>query len=83
MLSGVILSATAQTRTARGIPDMSTRTPDETTKAPEDDEQDHDCVALDLEDGQVILYDPAETGAWLQSDVYATIQRSEEPRPPR
>jgi hypothetical protein len=83
MLSRGILSEAVQTRTARGIPDMSTRTSDETTNTPGDDEQDHDCVALDLEDGQVILYDPAETGAWLQSDVYATIQRSEEPRPTR
>ncbi|WP_254535289.1 DUF7331 family protein [Halomarina litorea] len=50
---------------------MSTRTYDEAAGGHGTDA--HDCVALDLEDGQVILYDPAETGAWIQSDVHVTL----------
>ncbi|MFD1514973.1 DUF7331 family protein [Halomarina rubra] len=51
---------------------MSTRTYDESqTEQPTET----DCVALELEDGQVIIYDPDANGAWIQSDVAYPIAR--------
>lgn len=80
MLLDVIVRFTEQTANYTGTPKMSTRTYDE----PADDRgpNAHDCILLDLEDGQVILYDPAETGAWIQSDVHVALPRPTEAHSP-
>jgi hypothetical protein len=53
---------------------MSTRTYDDSRS---DGTADSDCVALELEDGQVIIYDPDASGAWIQSDVAYPVGRDE------
>jgi hypothetical protein len=53
---------------------MSTRTYDESEA---ESTTEPDCVALELEDGQVIIYDPDGDGAWIQSDVAYPIERTE------
>ncbi len=74
MLPGDIVRFVEQTANPNYTPEMSTRSYDE----PADGRADaHDCVVLDLEDGQVILYDPAVTGAWIQSDVHVPLPRTE------
>lgn len=60
------------TTTKKDPPTMSTRTYDESET---ESTTEPDCVALELEDGQVILYDPAANGAWIQSDVAYPIER--------
>lgn len=52
---------------------MSTRTYDESEA---ESTTEPDCVALELEDGQVIIYDPNGDGAWIQSDVAYPIERT-------
>ncbi|MFC7154515.1 hypothetical protein ACFQPA_03480 [Halomarina halobia] len=54
---------------------MSTRTHDETNQ-PSDtpDTLELDCVALPLDDGQVILYDPSNHHAWIQSDTAVELE---------
>ncbi|MWG35770.1 DUF7331 family protein [Halomarina oriensis] len=52
---------------------MSTRTYDESRT---ESTTEPDCVALELEDGQVIIYDPEANGAWIQSDVAYPIERT-------
>lgn len=53
---------------------MSTRTYDESQT---ESTEERDCVALELEDGQVIIYDPNANGAWIQSDVAYPIERED------
>ncbi|MFC6835493.1 DUF7331 family protein [Halomarina ordinaria] len=53
---------------------MSTRTHDETNPVP--DTTDPNCVALPLDDGQVILYDPSNHRAWIQSDTAVELARA-------
>lgn len=53
---------------------MSTRAYDEPDREPETDEA--DCVALPLENGEMILYDPDNSDAWVQSDSFVEIGES-------
>jgi hypothetical protein len=55
---------------------MSTRTYDEPDREPETDEA--GCVALPLENGEMILYDPDNSDAWVQSDSFVEISESGE-----
>ncbi|UPM42159.1 DUF7331 family protein [Halocatena salina] len=48
---------------------MSTRTYDGTNG----DDTEQDCIVLELEDGEVVIYDPNNHRAWIQSDVAVEI----------
>ncbi|WP_254544516.1 DUF7331 family protein [Halomarina pelagica] len=59
---------------------MSTRTHDETNQTPDTpDTLDPDCVALPLDDGQIILYDPSNHQAWIQSDTAVEFEFERDP----
>lgn len=58
---------------------MSTRTYDGPDREPETDEA--DCVALPLENGEMILYDPDNADAWIQSDSFVGIGENGEESP--
>lgn len=48
---------------------MSTRTYDST----DDDDTEQECIVLELEDGDVVMYNPSNHCAWVQSDVSIDI----------
>ncbi len=49
---------------------MSTRSFD----SPNDGGPDSECIVLELEEGDVVIYDPANHRAWVQSDASVEIR---------
>lgn len=48
---------------------MSTRTYDST----DGEDTEWECIVLELEDGDVVMYDPSNHCAWVQSDASMDI----------
>lgn len=48
---------------------MSTRSYDSTNG----DGPERECIVLELEEGEVVIYDPSNHRAWVQSDVAVEI----------
>jgi len=70
-----ILSDVEQTAYEELLRPMSTRTYDEPDREPKTDGS--DCLALPLENGEMILYDPDNADAWVQSDSFVEIDRGD------